>query len=436
MKVRKGRAVSRPARTTFAVAVILGIASGSHAFASSQEGVVATSPSPSPDGDEVVFDANYDGPIDLWIASIDGQSLRKLTNNPDVDEEAAWSPDGSTIAFTSRKDQVSDIWSIQPDGSRLSQLTQSSLNNKQAAWSPNSRRIAFVSDRGGSNDIWIMNADGTSPMRVTSIPGDEDHPSFSPSGDEIVFGETIGDSSTLMVVNADGTGLRPLTTGTAKDWNPSWSSSGILFSSNRGSDHWKIWKVQPDGSGLAPVGDQLGLDPVQAPDGRILFSDETGDSKSLAAITLLDPTSGKKQVVSSVQGFLIGIDIRPDSEQNRVSPQSRGLLPVAVLSSADFDAVALVDQATLSFGRLGDEESLASCKKNGIDVNQDKRLDLVCLFAVEKAGFKAGDKLGILRFRNRDGTPFEGRDRIVPSPSENARVDPFGEPIGAPSQQP
>lgn len=267
-------------------------------------GVIARHPSPSPTGTEVVFEADFDGPLNLWVVGINGQNLRKLTTNPGVDEEAAWSPDGKTIAFASTKADATDIWSIQPDGSHLTQLTSNSLNNRQPAWSPDAKQIAFVSDRGGTNDIWIMNADGSSQMRLTNLPGEEDHPSFSPDGTQIVFSETIKDIATLRIVNVDGSDLQSLTTDSSNDWNPSWSIRGILFSSNRGgSEHWKIWLIQPDGSGLTLVGDTIGLDPVWLPDGRILFSDElSGLPIDLvhAAITVLDPVSGGKQPVTSL----------------------------------------------------------------------------------------------------------------------------------------
>ena len=260
-----------------------------------------------------------------------------------------------------------------------------------------------------------MAADGSNQKRVTKLPGEEDHPSFSPYGDEIVFTETVNDVATLMLVRTNGTYLRAVTHGNVNDWNPSWSKYGIVFSSNRGSDHFNIWKVLPDGSGLAQVGNTVGLDPVWLPDGRILFSDEVGSSAALSTIILWDPRSGSKQTVSNVEGYFVGIDIRPGTHVNRINPRSEeGTVPVAILSQLGLEPFTGVDQATLTFGRTGSEKSLVRCKKHGVDLNKDGVPDLICRFSIRVAGFRAGDNKGILRFRDGEyDFPYEGRDAIV-----------------------
>jgi Tol biopolymer transport system component len=286
-------------------------------------GIIVKNPSPSPTGAEVVFEANFDGPVNLWITGIDGTNLHKLTSNTGIDEEPAWSPNGKPIAFASTKADVTDIWSIYPDGSHFIKLTSNSLNNRQPTWSPDGTKIAFVSDRGGSNDIWIMNADGSSQNRITHLTGQENHPSFSPNGDQIVFSETDNGSATLMIVNVDGSNIVPLTTGSSNnDWNPQWTANGIVFSSNRdtSSEHWKIWIIQPNGSGLKKVGDTLALDPVPLPNnGLIIFSDEFSNTPSdtvLSEISMLDPISGTKNVVTSVSTFLPKGDTNNDGIVN------------------------------------------------------------------------------------------------------------------------
>ena len=285
-----------------AASLVLSLYGASIGYASNEvAGAVAKSPSPSPMGTEVVFEADPGGPFTLWIIGVDGKHLGRLTANPGTDEEPAWSPDGKAIAFASTTTGATDIWSIQPDGSHRRQLTSHALNNREPAWSPDGKHLAFVSDRGGTNDIWIMDADGSSPKRLTQLPGEENHPSFSPKGDQVVFSETIQDAATLMIVNVDGAHVQPLTTGRAHDWNPSWSLHGIVFSSDRGgSEHWMIWQIQPDGTGLAHVGQTVGLDPVRLPDGRILFSDEMGHSGAISDLAVLDPLGGSKQPVTDI----------------------------------------------------------------------------------------------------------------------------------------
>ena len=108
----------------------------------------------------------------------------------------------------------------------------------------------------------------------------------------------------------------------------------------------------------------------------------------------------------------IAIDIKPGSDLNPITPESKGTTPVAILGSAGFDAPAEVDRASLTFGRTGDEQSLAFCNASAEDVNADGMLDLVCHFTSRPSGFQTGDTEGILNGQTLRGTPIQGRDRV------------------------
>jgi len=108
----------------------------------------------------------------------------------------------------------------------------------------------------------------------------------------------------------------------------------------------------------------------------------------------------------------VGIDILPRTTPNRISLRRDRTVAVAVLSAAGFDAPAVVDRTSLTFGRTGDEHSLVSCAKNAQDVNGDGRRDLVCRFSVQQTGFQLGDTEGILRGRTVGGVAIEGRDSV------------------------
>lgn len=403
----------------FGVAAFLGLValiSISSSYASDDKvGVDSDRPSPSPSGTEVVFAADFDGPSRLWISSLDGSKLRKISTASIGDTEPAWSPDGRHIAFASLNGEVSDIWIVQVDGAYPVKLTANGANNREPAWSPDGKKIAFVSDKGGSKDIWIMNADGTQKTQVVALPGQENHPGFSPAGDKIVFSETANDAATLMIVNVDGSGLKSLTTGRFQDWEPSWGVNGIVFSSNRdaSSERWKIWAIQPDGTGLRKVTNVMGHDPIWTRDGRILFTDESMASKALAAVSIFNPINGLKQVVVDIQGYIVPIDIRPGKAVNRINPHSRGKVEVAILSSRGFDATKAVNQASITFGRTGNEKSLSRCRKKSKDMNNDGLPDLSCRFVLSSAAFQVGNVNGILRFQDANGKPYEGRDAIT-----------------------
>lgn len=128
---------------------------------------------------------------------------------------------------------------------------------------------------------------------------------------------------------------------------------------------------------------------------------------AVLAILLLCTIGAGAQEVTEVD-----IDIKPGSETNPINTKSRGKIPVAILSSAEFDAPALVDRTTLTFGRIGDEDSFSHCNGGGEDVNGDGLADLVCHFNTEATGFASGDTLGNLRGATLDGTAFQGSDVV------------------------
>jgi Tol biopolymer transport system component len=415
------------------LAVIVAAMLGLPAFASDDRiGVITLKPSPSPVGSEVAFGADFDSPasqLHLWISGLDGSNLRRVTTPPTatVDEEPAWSPDGTTIAFSSYNGVTSDIWTVASPSLALTQLTTKSLNNREAAWSPDGKRIAFVSDRGGTNDIWIMNADGSGQTRLTKLPGQENHPSFSPDGASIVFSETVNGAANLMIVNADGSNLRSLTAGAFDDWHPAWGPGGIAFSSNRdpAAANNKIWIVQPDGTGLQKVSDAIGYHPAWTKSGTLLFTDTIPGTRALSAVSQLDPATGKKTLVTTADGYSVGIDIRPGKSPKYIHPSGEGRVAVAILSTPTFDAVASVDQTTLTFGETGAEQSQRRCRSKGIDVNGDGLPDLLCRFSLQAAGFRRGDTVAILKFLSKDATPYEGRQAIITTDTDDG--DDFGD---------
>ncbi|MFX0203924.1 MAG: hypothetical protein ACFFCW_48120 [Candidatus Hodarchaeota archaeon] len=103
----------------------------------------------------------------------------------------------------------------------------------------------------------------------------------------------------------------------------------------------------------------------------------------------------------------VGIDIKPGSDPNPINPGSNGLVPVAILSSPEFDATQ-VDPASVSLAGAnvavrGKGKSLA----NEEDVNGDGLIDLVV--QVETQGF---DDLGAGGIVELTGTTFGGEDIV------------------------
>lgn len=105
----------------------------------------------------------------------------------------------------------------------------------------------------------------------------------------------------------------------------------------------------------------------------------------------------------------VRIDVRPGEPAEKATVHlARARIPVAILSSEDFDAMQ-IDTSKLTFGRSGDEQSLEKCYPKGVDVNHDRRRDMVCLFSVKASNFEPNDVVGVVKGSTATGTKFQGR---------------------------
>jgi len=113
--------------------------------------------------------------------------------------------------------------------------------------------------------------------------------------------------------------------------------------------------------------------------------------------------------VVEYEHLTVSVDIRPGGYPNPVYLDAPGKLPVAILSSATFDA-STIDPSTVKFGRTGIEASQVSYSLS--DVNGDKRKDLVCQFNIADCGFLCGDTAGLLSASTFSGCAFTGSDSV------------------------
>jgi hypothetical protein len=109
-----------------------------------------------------------------------------------------------------------------------------------------------------------------------------------------------------------------------------------------------------------------------------------------------------------------GIDIKPGSDVNPINLIGRGVIPVAILGSEDFD-VEEVDTETLAFGPPGAIGAAPAHEKGGhlTDVNEDGLTDLLSHYRTQETGIAAGDTEACVVGETFDGTEFEACDSIL-----------------------
>jgi hypothetical protein len=263
----------------------------------------------------------------------------------------------------------------------------------------------FVAKYNSSGDLlWAKQAGGSYFSWGYGIAVDG-------SGDSYVTGDFLGSATfgagetNETILNSSGNSLDNVDIFVAK-----YNSSGDLLWAKKagGSGQDRGYGIAVDGSGDSYVtGDFLGSATFGAGEANETTLNSSGSGDIFVA-----------RFSGTVDGLVeVLIDIKPGSYPNSINPHIKGKIPVAILSSMDFDAPAEVDTESLTFGPTGYEESLAFCGPSPEDVNDDGYDDLVCFFYTQMTGFACGDEEGILKGQTVDETPVEGSDsvRIVPS---------------------
>ena len=112
----------------------------------------------------------------------------------------------------------------------------------------------------------------------------------------------------------------------------------------------------------------------------------------------------------------VEIDIKPGSFPNSINPGGKGVIPVAILTTDDFDA-STVDGETALFGP-GDAEPVHYALE---DVDGDGDIDMILHFKTEDTGIAAGDTEATLTAQTFGGTSIIGTDSVRTVPPKGKK---------------
>jgi Tol biopolymer transport system component len=193
----------------------------------------------SPDGTMVATDPCCDGSDPVWIASIDGTDVRRITEGEMDGYGPRWSPDGSLLVFQGRDgatQELGNLFVVDVATGRTTRVTdleprRYGLWFLSPSFTPDGESILFQLPRGPDYprqrwDLWVVPVSGGEPtlVRRNATMG-----AYSPAGEALAFLDPTGgewSSPTLLV--ADGNDLidpRVIAEGRAIDW-PRWSPDG------------------------------------------------------------------------------------------------------------------------------------------------------------------------------------------------------------------
>jgi hypothetical protein len=220
---------------------------------------------------------------------------------------------------------------------------------------------------------------GPNQLTVDLVHDDSGLPSTDPG--KVIESFNFTNLSQLPTIYTANSLLNPLLKGSTQYWV-------VLKADNSAT------QLQWNWNNIGITGFAFSNPPVDIP--WIYYRDKTPafDIKGSAAVP--DP-------------FEVYIDVKPGSDPNSINPRSRGVIPVAILTTEDFDATA-VDPSTVLFGKTGTEASPFHYAFE--DVDGDGDIDMILHFRTQETGLICGNTEAILTGATLDGQAIEGSDSI------------------------
>ena len=111
------------------------------------------------------------------------------------------------------------------------------------------------------------------------------------------------------------------------------------------------------------------------------------------------------------QPIKVTIDVKPGDNPTSLEPhRDGGLVPIAVMSTAAFDA-ATIDTASITAGPTGTEATPVRSMVE--DIDKDGRADLITHVRLRDLALKCGDTVVQLRAMTKSGAAVEGEEKVI-----------------------
>jgi TolB protein len=214
---------------------------------------------------------------EVYIADYDGDNVRRVTTNRQLNITPAWAPDARGIAYTSYRRGYPDIFIALIYQGIQETPTNGVGQNWLPIFSPDGTRICFTSNRDGNPELYVMNRDGSNVRRVTNHPAIDTTPTWSPNGAQIAFTSDRAGTPQIYIVGVDGLNLRRITTNDSWADRPTWSPAPfneIAYAGRTGPGFdIKVYDLAGGETRQITFGEGSNESPAYSPNGRhIAFS--------------------------------------------------------------------------------------------------------------------------------------------------------------------
>jgi len=171
----------------------------------------------SPDGSRAAIILSYQGNPELYVLSLSGGQLVRLTQT-DHGAEASpcWSPDGRSIVYVSDITKTPQLYILDVASRQSRRLTYKGAENVNPDWSAKGK-IVYATKRGGGYQVAVVDPRaGEGSCELLAQPGDYEHPSWAPDSRHVICSsrstlyilDTLGDPA-VRLINIAGNWMSP-----------------------------------------------------------------------------------------------------------------------------------------------------------------------------------------------------------------------------------
>jgi Tol biopolymer transport system component/DNA-binding winged helix-turn-helix (wHTH) protein len=276
----------------------------------------------APAGGQVAFSwSGEDGRNpDIYVKTISGGGLLRLTTDAALDRHPAWSPDGGEIAFMRHGPRGCVLLRAPAVGGEARRIADCGAPHVRSIdWSPDGATLAVTAAtddlaNGRLQLIDIASGETRALDAIDALGANIEDARFSADGESLAFsvGRALGvedvhvydfENRTLRRITYDGLKVHSF------DWAPDGNS--IIYSSNRAGP-FQLWRAPLAGGAptLVPGSGDAADDPTVAPNGRIVYESWREDAE-IMRFDLANPEAAPVRAAGSTR-FEWDAQVSPD----------------------------------------------------------------------------------------------------------------------------